>query len=216
MHQILLSRYFREELKQRTSWEGSVLEGRTESSMVTEPRREKEVDKHKGLGMIKYGDWRKERNQGWCLGLCLNNRAISGAFIASRAWSRGSGVGVRHAQPEAPKNRSWRWSSGGYWIGRQQWLQACVRCLERQQRGADWKGIGPRNLQTLQGEGGASKRLGQSSSLLPHFAQGCISGWSPSPGKAGRSVGHGVGAVLGPPSFTTCSVPHWPVRKAPS
>ena len=56
MHQILLSRYFREELKQRTSWEGSVLEGRTESSMVTEPRREKEVDKHKGLGMIKYGD----------------------------------------------------------------------------------------------------------------------------------------------------------------
>ena len=65
-------------------------------------------------------------------------------------------------------------------------------------KGWDWKGIGPRNLQTLQGEGGANKRLGQPSSLLPHSAQGYVLGLDPSPGKDGRSVGQGVGAELAP------------------
>ena len=87
--------------------------------------------------------------------------------------------GREQTQPEVPKNWSWRWSLVFMLWKSTLEVSSAFRAAwvaRKDREGVDWKRIGSRDLQTLQGEGGAKRRLCQPSSLLPHSAQGCVFG----------------------------------------
>ena len=91
-------------------------------------------------------------------------------------------------------------------IGSQQCLQGCMSCQERQGRGGIGKGLGLEICKFCKGrEEPREDCVSPPASfltLLRAVSLACIS----SPGKAGRSVRHGVGIVLGSQSYTICSI----------
>ena len=101
-------------------------------------------------------------------------------LIALRAWNPGRcGVGENRLSQRCPRIGA----EDGVWylcFESQHWKSAVPSGLHelsgKTGKGWDWKRIGSRDLQTLQGEGGAKRRLCQPSSLLPHSAQGCVFG----------------------------------------
>ena len=132
---------------------------------------------HGQRSLMGYSSWdhkESDRTERLTLSLSLS------FLIALRAWNPGRcGVGENRLSQRCPRIGA----EDGVWylcFESQHWKSAVPSGLHelsgKTGKGWDWKRIGSRDLQTLQGEGGAKRRLCQPSSLHPHSAQGCVFG----------------------------------------